>query len=478
MAPGAIITSTYLNNTFKAMAGTSMASPVVAGAAVLIHQAMDSLHLTANEDTILSLMKKTGANIVDGDDENDNVTNTGLTFKRIDLGAALASFGTPSQPGQPANAPPVLQPIANQKVAPGGSLQVALSASDPNGNPISFSASVLGSSTSQPFLLKQQLGLQYAGSYYTNIWGQNEKWLTSSGGTWYCLLPNGTLYRWAGSMTTTLAAGNFVATLDSRFYTDPSLLWNAQNSNAVLPTFSVVGSQLRVNAPAGASGSYEIQVTASDGKLTSTQTFTLSIQANTAPTIAPIASQSMLANRSQTITLSASDTQNDAITYSANLVGTFTKAPASLVIVGNRLTIYSSPDAVAGFDILVTASDGSLVSTTTVHVNLGASTVVQRFTGDFNGDRIQDTAFYNQDGSVWVSLNNANGSFVNSNWGNWGTPTNWMFVVAGDFNGDGKTDIIRFNKQGGWWIASSTGKSFITTLGATAFSSAHQLRAI
>ena len=58
---------------------------------------MDSLHLTANEDTILSLMKKTGANIVDGDDENDNVTNTGLTFKRIDLGAALASFRTPSQ---------------------------------------------------------------------------------------------------------------------------------------------------------------------------------------------------------------------------------------------------------------------------------------------------------------------------------------------------------------------------------------------
>ena len=71
MAPGAIITSTYLNNTFKAMAGTSMASPVVAGASILIHQAMDSLHLTANQDTILSLMKKTGVNVVDGDDEDD-----------------------------------------------------------------------------------------------------------------------------------------------------------------------------------------------------------------------------------------------------------------------------------------------------------------------------------------------------------------------------------------------------------------------
>src|ERR1035438_8627351 len=66
MAPGAMVTSTYLNNTFQEMAGTSMAAPVVAGAAVLIHQEMDALHLTANETTILGVMQKTGVTLVDG----------------------------------------------------------------------------------------------------------------------------------------------------------------------------------------------------------------------------------------------------------------------------------------------------------------------------------------------------------------------------------------------------------------------------
>src|SRR5439155_5173887 len=66
MAPGAMITSTYLKNAFQAMAGTSMASPVIAGASVIIHQAMDALHLTANQNTILALMKTTGVSSVVG----------------------------------------------------------------------------------------------------------------------------------------------------------------------------------------------------------------------------------------------------------------------------------------------------------------------------------------------------------------------------------------------------------------------------
>ncbi len=225
MAPGAMVTSTYLNNTFQAMAGTSMASPVVAGAAVLIHQAMDSLHLAANQDTILSVMKKTGVNVVDGDDENDNVVNTGLTFKRLDLGAALASLGTP------VNSAPVLQPISAQKLSPGSSVQITLNATDPNGDAITFSASVLGSSASLGYQLKQQLGLKYAGSYYMNAWGQNEKWMTSTNGNWYCILPNGELRVWAGSVSATLQPAHLVATLSVTYFADPSLLWSAASAS-------------------------------------------------------------------------------------------------------------------------------------------------------------------------------------------------------------------------------------------------------
>ena len=322
MAPGAMITSTYLHNTFQAMAGTSMASPIVAGASILIHQALDTLHQTANEDTILSIMKSTGVNLVDGRLESDNVVHTGLTFKRLDLGAALASLGRPADTG------PVLEPISDQQVAPGGTVTLTLNAADPDHLPVTFSASVLNAPQSQAYQLKQQLGLKYMGTYYTNVWGQNEKWMSSTSGAWYCILPSGQLRRWAGSMATTIQARNLIAILDPRFYADPSLLWNAQPGNSATPTLTIASNQLTLRAPATAMGSFQIQVTASDGRLTATRTFTLTIQQNTSPQTAAMAGQSMLTNRGQTITLSATAAHNIPTIFSAKVIGMFAAAAA------------------------------------------------------------------------------------------------------------------------------------------------------
>jgi hypothetical protein len=91
LAPGAMITGIGRGNSTITMAGTSMAAPVVAGAAVLLHQVFDAYNDpgAANQDNILNVMRSTGVNVVDGDDENDNVVNTGLTFKRLNLLAAV-----------------------------------------------------------------------------------------------------------------------------------------------------------------------------------------------------------------------------------------------------------------------------------------------------------------------------------------------------------------------------------------------------
>src|SRR5204863_103746 len=77
----------------------------------------------------------------------------------------------------------------------------------------------------------------YIGTYYTNLMGVNDKWIYSAGGQWYCLLPGGELRRWAGSWPATLESAALVATLGDSYYTDPSLLWNAQPafSPATLP---------------------------------------------------------------------------------------------------------------------------------------------------------------------------------------------------------------------------------------------------
>ena len=152
LAPGAMITSTYLNNTFQAMAGTSMATPVITGAAVLIRQVLDAKHRTANEGTILGIMQKTGVTDVDNLSADDNVVNTGLSFERINLEAALSSLG------QPVLAP-VLAPIANQTVSRRRHAEPpALSGSDP-GEPAAhlLPATVTGTAASQAWPQLEQV---------------------------------------------------------------------------------------------------------------------------------------------------------------------------------------------------------------------------------------------------------------------------------------------------------------------------------
>ncbi len=111
-APGAAITGAAGSGTGTvSMHGTSQASPHVAGAAVLAQQLAEQhlgRRLTLSE--FQTLLQDTGAIINDGDDEDDNVVNTGLEFPRLDmlaLGEAILAMGnTPFthtvtvQPGQ------------------------------------------------------------------------------------------------------------------------------------------------------------------------------------------------------------------------------------------------------------------------------------------------------------------------------------------------------------------------------------------
>jgi subtilisin family serine protease len=112
LAPGAFITSTYLNDGFASMAGTSMASPFVAGAAVLIHEALDAHGLgdEAGESQILGWMRRSGATIVDSGYGQDNVAHTGLSFERLDVLAAIESIAGSGPTTPPANPGPSVPP--------------------------------------------------------------------------------------------------------------------------------------------------------------------------------------------------------------------------------------------------------------------------------------------------------------------------------------------------------------------------------
>jgi Subtilase family/Calx-beta domain len=88
-APGAAITGAgATGNNLLTLQGTSQAAAYVAGAAVIAQQLANKYlghSLTGAEFQQLAL--STGVEIQDGDNEDDNVINTGINFRRLDLWA-------------------------------------------------------------------------------------------------------------------------------------------------------------------------------------------------------------------------------------------------------------------------------------------------------------------------------------------------------------------------------------------------------
>ena len=99
-APGAPITGAGKDgdiNERSTYHGASQATAHISGIAVLAQQlAQQELGRKLTPTEFANLLKQTGVTINDGDDEDDNVTNTGLNFKRVDvlaLGEAIAGGG-------------------------------------------------------------------------------------------------------------------------------------------------------------------------------------------------------------------------------------------------------------------------------------------------------------------------------------------------------------------------------------------------
>lgn len=99
-APGGMITSADKNGGTITRRGTSMATPFIAGAVAVAQQL--SVRETGQKLTsaqFRDLLRSTGIAINDGDDEADNVTNTGANYSRLNmlsLGEALLN-----NPGPP-----------------------------------------------------------------------------------------------------------------------------------------------------------------------------------------------------------------------------------------------------------------------------------------------------------------------------------------------------------------------------------------
>ncbi|MGQ9573785.1 MAG: S8 family serine peptidase [Thermoguttaceae bacterium] len=222
------------------------------------------------------------------------------------------------------NGPPILQPVPDQTMSyRQDTLSVPLQASDPDGDPLSFSASAwtIDPLAQRAYDLDRQLGLTFVGSYFQNARGLREKWMRGGGGTgpWYCILPNGELRRRTGSTRTM----PLVATLSPAYWGNPRLLHHAQPPAPVRApglSLSFSGNVLVIDPPSGYTGTFYVQVTASDGAAAASRTFRVWVT-NSAPSLAPIGPCTIQTGQDAiSMELRATDADADRLTYTAQVM--------------------------------------------------------------------------------------------------------------------------------------------------------------
>jgi subtilisin family serine protease len=215
------------------------------------------------------------------------------------------------------NLAPTLAAIPDQTMPTSqNTLDVALTASDPEGQSLTFSASA----NTLAYYLDQTYGLTTTGNLYLNYGGQNEKWLQGTGGVWYIVKPSGQFVRWNGVNGS--ANGTLLATLDPYYYTNINQLYNA-TAGGVPVTFSFTGNTLTIDPNAGITGNFHVTITASDGTNSVSRSFFLSVTAaaaNQAPTLAPLSDTTISTNQDTVnFTLNGADPESGPLTYSATV---------------------------------------------------------------------------------------------------------------------------------------------------------------
>ncbi|MBN1396302.1 MAG: S8 family serine peptidase [Pirellulales bacterium] len=226
------------------------------------------------------------------------------------------------------NSAPQLAPIDDQAMSYSQTtLSVDLGASDADGDTLGYSVELFAvdSLAEEAYQLDQEYRLyQWQGSFWTDLRGYDEKYFAGyyeGHRNAYFILPGGQLYRWGGSIETSV----HVTTLSSDYYDNPFLLCDAQQPQHTPADpddarASVSDGVLTIVRDADYLDDLMVRVTVSDGLASDSATFSVSVT-NSAPHLTPIGDRTMSAAQTTlVVSIDARDADGDPLSYSAEVL--------------------------------------------------------------------------------------------------------------------------------------------------------------
>ncbi|MEC9256698.1 MAG: Ig-like domain-containing protein, partial [Pseudomonadota bacterium] len=203
-----------------------------------------------------------------------------------------------------------------------------------------------------------------------------------------------------------------------------SLTYQLDSATAALGA-SVSGNSLSINPTTDFTGSGSVTVSVSDGSLSDSETFTVTVNnINDAPVLSAVSDLTIPEDTSTTITLTATDIDGDSLTFSAVSADT---GVATVAVSGSTLTVTAATANSATTTITVTVSDGTLSADTSFSVELTDPSAVPPITMTLGGVSINDGATYEASlGALTVTPAGGTGSYT----------------ISAFFNGEDRSELI------------------------------------
>jgi hypothetical protein len=290
------------------------------------------------------------------------------------------------------NDTPTINPIADQVINEDASITLTLNASDVDSDTLSYS--VISSNQSIPTVINgNTLSItpekNYSGT--TSITVTVSDGTTTTSNTFFVSVNsvNDAPVLITKSAVTIEEDKLFLLQLEATDIDSEVLTYTAEADSSEL-LVTVIGSQVSIRASADHTGTHSLTVVVSDGELTDTATFDVIITpVNDAPDIHSFDNQEFNVDEGLTIALSASDVDDDELSFSAE---SSDEATITAVVNGTTLTLSATDIYNGSATITITVSDGELTDSTTFITSIANGEVLSPLSLSVNGNPVDNNA--------------------------------------------------------------------------------------